>query len=133
VSLNAFAEEMRKHNIGTRDLLLHVRQFIIDHAGTIPHNVRREPKSIIESRFTTAQEAFDSGMLSCGAMANIAAEVLRNVGYEVRFVHGECKESVDHAWISVRALGDDNWVEFDVTRPALDIPSTHIRKTEVTS
>ena len=66
-------------------------------------------------------------------MANISAETLRYLGYKVKLIHGECKESVDHAWISVFDPTSETWKEFDLTRKNAEVPSTHIKKGEVES
>lgn len=129
-------EAVRKLQADSRDtkaLVIAIRRFIIDHADTIPNEDKRQPQTIIESRFTTAEEAFDTGMLSCGALANISSKMLRSLGYDVKLIHGESQNSVDHAWISVRDPVTHEWVEYDITRPEVDIPETHMKKREVGS
>ena len=112
-------------------LLFVIRGAINKRAESIPKEKRRIPKSIMESRFTPPWDAFVSGMVSCGTMASIAASILRNFGFKVMLIHGECAGSVDHAWISV--LIDSEWFEFDLTRPYLDVPETHLKKATVNS
>ena len=55
-------------------------------------------------------------MTSCGAMASISAAMLRHIGYEVKLIHGEVPESVDHAWISVFDDANRKWIPYDPTR-----------------
>jgi hypothetical protein len=130
-SLHQSAELLQTQNKTTKDLVLAIQKFVIGHAHSLSE--RFEPKSIIESRFTQATEAFQKGMTSCGAMANILAEMLRHIGFKVRLIHGECAESVDHAWISVYEPESDLWVEYDPTRKDGDVPATHQKKREVDS
>lgn len=131
VSLYQSAEPLRKENKTTKDIVLAIGKFIIKHARAMPEPY--QPKSILESRFTPAEEAFSKGMKSCGAMANISAEMLRHLGFEVKLIHGESEKSYDHAWISVHDPDTDSWVEFDLTRNDGDIPLTHKKKMEVNS
>lgn len=55
------------------------------------------------------------GMLSCGAITNILASMLRHVGYKVNLIHGEIPKSVDHAWLAVYNNENKKWEEFDLT------------------
>lgn len=130
-SMFDLADRIAEVRTETSDVIQAVRKAILAHARSLPEQY--EPKSIIESRFTPAQEAFEKGILSCGAMANIATAMLRHIGYEVKLVHGESEDSVDHAWISVRNPATDSWNHYDLTRENLDIPSTHVVKNEVNS
>ena len=120
----------RKHK-NINELILVIQKAVWSHADSLPE--KYEPKNIIESRFTPAEEAYEKGIVSCGAMANISAETLRYLGYKVKLIHGECKESVDHAWISVFDPTSETWKEFDLTRKNAEVPSTHIKKGEVES
>lgn len=113
------------------EIIQAIQKGILDHARLLQE--RYEPKSIVESRFTPAEEAFKKGILSCGAMANMATAILRYLGYEVKLVHGESEESVDHAWISVHDQITDSWDQYDLTREVLDVPPTHVVKKEVDS
>ena len=131
--LSNVANELKENNNDLRSFLLSIRMFIIEHAIGLGKANQRRARSIVESRFTPAQEAFESGMLSCGAMTNIAASMLRSVNYQVKLIHGETRDSVDHAWISVREPSTGEWQEYDLTRPQIDIPNTHIKKFEVDS
>ncbi len=127
-AIHTAAEKLHGEHTNTRELIVAIKKFISSHADSLPR--RRRAKTIIESRFTPAPEAFATGMLSCGAFANITAEMLRHLGFRVKLVHGETHNSVDHAWISVYEPTLDKWMEYD---PALhiDVPSTHIKKEEV--
>jgi len=131
VSIYESDESLRKENKTTKDIVLAIGKFIIKHSRTVPEPY--QPKSILESRFTPAEEAFSKGMKSCGAITNISAEMLRHVGFEVKLVHGESEKSYNHAWISVRDPDTDSWVEFDLTRNDRDLPPAHKKKIEVNS
>lgn len=128
MALGDVAARLKEKHPNAKELVMAIRSFILDHAKSLPKDKQRQPKTIIESRFTPATEAFDTGMTSCGAMATVTAEMLRHVGYRVQFVHGETDDSVDHAWISVFDPINDTWTDYDPTRPQADIPLTHIRK-----
>lgn len=125
------AELLRKENKNTKDLVLAIGKFIKNHARSLPKQYKA--KSIIESRFTPAEEAFKKGMLSCGAITNISTAMLRHLGFKVRLIHGEHEKSVDHAWISVCGPDTNLWTEYDLTRDDGIIPSTHKKKQEVDS
>lgn len=73
------------------------------------------PSSILESRFTPGEIAFALKMRSCGAVTNIATEMLRHIGYTVKKVHGSTPVSVDHAWIKVED-SDKIWVSLDLSQ-----------------
>lgn len=133
VSIYSSAESMQKEHSDIPGLLFAFRKFIFDHANHVPPEKHREPQSIIESRFTSPDEAFEAGMHSCGAVSNITAAMLRHLGYKVKFVHGETDDSVDHAWISVWLPEQERWAEYDLTRQNLDVPETHDKKSEVDS
>lgn len=125
------AEKLRKKFPNTHDFVLAVGRYIVNHAQGLPK--RYKPKSILESRFTPPEEAFNRGMLSCGAMSNIAAEMLKHVGVKVELIHGESVDSVDHAWISVYCPEDKRWDEYDLTRANGKVPPTHKKKIECNS
>lgn len=131
VSIYEPLELLRKEKKSTKELVLAIGDFILRHAKSLPEQY--EPKSIIESRFTPAEEAFEKGMLSCGATANMSAAMLRHLGYEVKLVHGECDESVDHAWISVLDPEKNEWTPYDLTRPDGIVPPGNVVKGEVDS
>ena len=125
------AERLKLENPKFQDLVIAIGKFIHQHAKSVPN--QRQPKSIIESRFTPAEEAFRVGMLSCGSISNISAAMLRHLGFKVKLVHGESKESVDHAWISVLNPENNEWKEYDLSRADGSIPNTHVKKGEVES
>lgn len=106
------AVELRKQYPQTHDLVLAIRDFLKNHLKQ--RSKRYKPKSILESRFTPAEEAFEKGMDSCGAIANMAAAMLRHVGVKVKLVHGEHPKSVDHAWILVYEPEGRRWVDYDL-------------------
>lgn len=128
-------EELSKDLVGKYrnidELILSIQKSIWSHANSLPE--KYEPKNIIESRFTSAEKAYEKGIVSCGAMANIPTEILRRLGFQVKLVYGECKESIDHAWISVFNPTSKTWKGFDLTRKNAEVPSTHIKKGEVES
>ncbi len=130
-SLQEVADRLKSEYANLDDLVVAIGKFIREHADTVSNST--QPQSIIESRFTPAEEAYRKGMMGCGVMANISAEMLRHLGYEIKFIHGECEQSVDHAWISVLDPKDGTWKEYDLTRVDASIPKTHIKKMEVSS
>lgn len=130
-SIYAAADELFHQGETLPQIIKKIRAFILDHASSLED--KRRPRTIIESRFTPPQKAFEQGMLSCGAMTNITAEMLRHYGFQVRLIHGENAKSVDHAWLKVMVTDTDHWEEFDITRPMLDVPATHKIKFQVNS
>jgi transglutaminase-like putative cysteine protease len=125
VTLYSKAEELRKEYPDTEDFVCAVQRFI----RALPE--RYNPKSIIESRFTPADEAFEKGMMSCGAITNMSAAMIRHVGLEVKLIHGEFDESVDHAWISVFDPESGEWASYDLTRNIPTEMPTHVEKARV--
>lgn len=103
--------------------VLEVQRTIVEHALSLPERI--EPQSILESRFMPVDEAFDKGALSCGAMTNIGAEMLKTMGYEVKKVHGEDENSVDHAWLLVKEPGSGEWNPYDLTRKGAKVGEHH--------
>ncbi len=132
-TLKTAAERLKQEHTEVKDFVLAVRRFILDHAKSLPKEKQYQPKTIIESRFTPAGEAFEKGMTSCGAMASIGAELLRHAGFQVKLVHGESEDSIDHAWVSVFDPTTESWTDYDLTRPRADIPPTHTKKLEANS
>lgn len=131
LSIIQLADKLGKQHKNIKDMILAIREEIVNHSDSV--GVSYRPKTIMESRFTPAQEAFDRGMLSCGAMVNISTEILRHLGYKVKLIHGESSESVDHAWISVFDPETDSWIPYDVTKKDAVVPDTNIPKIEVDS
>lgn len=127
ITLYSKAEELRAECANTKDLVLAVHRFL----WSLPE--LSNPKSIIESRFTPADEAFEKGMLSCGAFANMSAVMLRHVGLQVKLIHGEYEGSVDHAWIAVLEPESGEWVSYDLTRDDPREMPTHVEKLRVDS
>jgi hypothetical protein len=130
-SMFEMAEFLKKESKDTAEIIHDIRLFVEKHSESLP--VQYQPKSIIESRFMSAEEAFDKGVLSCGSMANIAAAMLRHIGYEVRLVHGEWDGSVDHAWISVLDTDSGTWNEYDLTTNDEGLRPGNMKKAEVDS
>lgn len=129
--LDELARKLEEQHKDIKNLILSIRKSIYSHSRLLP--TKHQPKDIIESRFTLAEKAFEKGFTSCGAMANISAKILEHLGYKVKLVHGESKQSVDHAWISVYSPTENMWKEFDLTQEDTSIPPTHIKKGEVDS
>jgi hypothetical protein len=126
-AVEAFQNESK-----TTDELVHkINIYIHDHANSLPE--KYNPKSIIESRFTQAEEAFEKGIVSCGAMANISATMLRHLGFKVKLIHGECDSSVDHAWISLQDNETGSWKEYDLTSKNEELRPGHKVKATVDS
>lgn len=130
-SIYELGDEIKKEYNNISDVILAIQKSILEHSSSLAQ--KYEPRDIIESRFTPATEAFDKGMTSCGAITNIATEILKYLGYKVKLVHGECKESVDHAWLSVYDETSSSWIEYDLTKKDCVVPSTHIKKAEADS
>ena len=122
-NISEIAEEIARCVEDLDDRVLKVQETIVDHAHSLPRRV--EARSILESRFTPASEAFEKGMLSCGAMTNIGAEMLRVMGYEVKKVHGENERSVDHAWLLVREPESQEWIPYDLTCKGVKVGEQH--------
>lgn len=131
VSMYDSLESLRKENKTTKELVLAVGNFIVRHAKSLPEVY--EAKSILESRFTLAEDAFEKGLLSCGAIANISAAMLRHLGFEVKLVYGESEDSVDHAWISVLEPESGEWTQYDLTRGDGVVLPTNVMKGETDS
>ena len=132
-TLFAVAESLREKYPDTPSLVLAVGRFIFEHARQVSSEQRAQPKSMLESRFTSAQDAFEKGMMSCGSVASISAEMLRHLGLEVKLIHGETDQSVDHAWISVLNPETGVWEEYDLMQKDGAITPQHIKKAEAGS
>jgi hypothetical protein len=131
--LYSTAELLRSQYSETGDLVRAVGKFIHEHALAIPDDKRIQPKSMMESRFTYAEDAFAKGMVSCGAMATVSAEMLKHVGLQVKLVHGETDQSVDHAWISVLNPETNEWEQYDLTQQDGAVTPGHVTKLEADS
>ncbi|OGC80520.1 hypothetical protein A3K01_01640 [candidate division WWE3 bacterium RIFOXYD1_FULL_43_17] len=83
------------------------------------------PCSILESRFTPGEIAFALKMRSCGAVTNIASEMLRHIGYKVKKVHGTTPASPDHAWIKVED-SNKKWVSLDLSQEEMTDLKSHV-------
>ena len=127
ISLYTEAESLREKYPNDKEFIFAVGIFLHKHGFAVPE--RYEPKSILESRFISAEEAFEKGVLSCGAVATMSAAMLRHVGLKVQLVHGEWSGSVDHAWISVLDQESGEWIDYDLTRSDPFALSTHVVKT----
>ncbi|MBP6856712.1 MAG: hypothetical protein KBC42_00080 [Candidatus Pacebacteria bacterium] len=123
VTLNDAIRSLQNKNLEMYDAVNETRNLIYSHRQSLGHTV--QPKSIMESRFMPAKEAFEKGMASCGVTANISATILRELGFQVKLIHGESEDSVDHAWIAVLNKDTNEWDQFDLTREDLSIPETH--------
>lgn len=117
------ANRVKERVEGLEGRVLEVQKIIVEHALSLPERI--EPQSILESRFMPVDEAFDKGALSCGAMTNIGAEMLKTMGYEVKKVHGEDENSVDHAWLLVKEPGSGEWSPYDLTRKGAKVGEHH--------
>lgn len=75
-------------------------------------------KSFADSRFTAVSQALKRGMVSCGALTQIYAGVLRNYGIPVKLVHGRLKGQRGdsrHAWLRIYNPVNKKWVVVDPT------------------
>ncbi len=125
------SDTIKKENDTTDKVIHAIRLFIEEHSSSMPE--KQEPKSIIESRFTPPEQAFEKGFVSCGAMTNISAAMLRHMGYKVKLVHGESDSSADHAWINVHDDDSNSWTEYDLQTSDERTRPGHIKKQEVDS
>ncbi len=124
-------DKLRELHRNPEELILAMGDHIRKHGWSVPN--RRDPRSILESRFTPAQEAYEQGMVSCGSIASISSEMLRHLGYKVKLIHGEVPESVDHAWISVFQTDKNTWNQYDLTRLDGQVTPGHRVKLECDS
>jgi transglutaminase-like putative cysteine protease len=108
--------------------LLAIQIHISKHANGIDD--RLQPKTLLESRLTPPDEAYARGMLSCGTIAGIAAEMLRHLGFQVKLVDGRIPETQDHAWISVYNPDNKSWEQYDLTKKDLIVNPGHIVELE---
>jgi len=127
------AEFLRDHVSHIPELIQAMRETILEHSRQVPSAERVQPKNMLESRFTPAEEAFKKGMVSCGTLASISVEMLRHLGLKAKLVHGETNESVDHAWISVLDPEKGVWEDYDLTREDATVTPQHIKKMETDS
>lgn len=110
--LDKKAKALRDKHKDTEELVLAIGEFYRDHVA----EKYIHPKDIIESRFTSPEIAYKKYLKSAGTAVNIATEVLRSLGFNVRKVSGETRYSIDHAWIKVYLPESKKWKEFDLTR-----------------
>lgn len=130
-TLFAAAEFLKKKHSSTDELIKAIQSFIFKRS----HKVEKayEPRDIVESRFMPADEAFEKGVVTCGSLTNISSTMLRHVGYQVKLVHGECEQGVDHAWISVFVPEKNEWVEYDLATQDTKTAPGHVQKAVVNS
>ncbi|HTH93289.1 MAG TPA: transglutaminase domain-containing protein [Candidatus Paceibacterota bacterium] len=131
--LHQKARELSEGKDSNRELFVAMKDFVINDIASRPEGQQCSPKTIIESRFTPADEAFEKGMWSCGTVSTMVAEMLRSIGKKVRFIHGEHSRSVDHSWLSVFNESSGEWEEFDTARNNLNIRPDYVKKAEVDS
>lgn len=109
--LSGIVEYLSKKNLSTQKLVQTIQDIIVDH-----HNQMRHPykeKNIVESRFTSPENAYRWGAVNCGSVTNIATSILRSLNHEVQLIHGSIPSSKTHAWFKVKEEND--WVEYDLT------------------
>lgn len=122
------ANELKERYENLDDLVLAIGAYIRERTMGYA-----KPESLLESRLTTAKDAFEKRLFSCGTMVTMAAEMLRHIGYSVRLVHGECDESVDHAWFKVLDPDSGDWRTYDLTRKDGVLPESSVAKIETDS
>lgn len=118
------ADLLKNKNLSLEELVLDIREYLISHFENLGKSY--SANSILESRFTPPDIAFNIGMSSCGSKTNIATEMLRHLGYQVKKVHGSIPESSDHAWIEVYNKSQNIWKSFDITKSDCKTTSNHI-------
>lgn len=104
-------EHLRKENLSTPKLVQRIQDIIVDHHKQMKHPYKEN--DIIESRFTSPENAYRWGVVSCGAVTNIASLILRSLNHEVQLIHGSIPNSKTHAWFKVKEEND--WVEYVLT------------------
>lgn len=120
-NLVTLADEIR--NEALEQQLKRIRDAIYTHAREVGGPF--EVKNIKTSRFTPAQEAYEKGYISCGTIVNIAVEVLRNLDYTVKRVHGSIPQTPTHAWISVKDKKTNIWHQYDLTKKDFQISARY--------
>ncbi len=108
----------------TEQLVIAIGGHIRTWAKTLSTNV--QPQTILESRFSPASEAYARGMVSCGTISNISAEMLRHLQFRVKLIDGRIPQSPDHAWISVYDSGTEQWQQYDLAQKDGKVTSKHI-------
>ena len=121
------ASKLKKKSKNTRELILSIGSFYSNHTK----EGGRRAKSILDSRFTSAEESYRQKIKSCGALTNVATAMLRHLGYQVKKIHGETDKSIDHTWIKVYLPEEKKWQQFDLTRPDGQVGLDYIIKAEV--
>jgi len=109
--LLGIVEHLGQKNLSTQKLVQTIQDNIIDH-----HDQMKNPyieKDIIESRFISPEDAYKWGVVSCGAVTNIATFILRSLNYEVKLIHGSILNSKTHAWFEIKE--ENSWKEYDLT------------------
>lgn len=117
------AEDLKNKGLNLEKLILAIREYLVFHFENLGKTY--QANSILESRFTPGEIAFNIGLNSCGSKTNIATEMLRHIGYEVKKVHGSIPESVDHAWVNVKDPVDGIWKCFDITKLDCKVTTDH--------
>jgi len=125
--LEEIAEELKEKSVSTKDLVLSIGQMYTDHIKSAGRNA----DSLLESRFTPAQEAYNQKIRSCGSFTNVSTTMLRHLGYRVKKIHGETDRSVDHTWIKVYIPEKKIWQEFDLTKSNGKVGPDYLARAEV--
>lgn len=113
------AEKLSRKAASLPELVYLLKNYLDTHFSNLEHNYKT--RSLLESRFTPPEIAFNIGMKSCGSLVNIVTDMLRHVGYKVKKIHGSIPKSKDHAWIRVKNPESKEWQDFDLTNKNLDI------------
>ncbi|MFA7216462.1 MAG: hypothetical protein WC095_00550 [Candidatus Paceibacterota bacterium] len=130
-SVSELATEISEKYKSLPDIMLAIQEGVNSRMKSLSSTY--QPKSIIESRFTSAEEVYKKGMKSCGAIVNISAEALRLLGFKVKLIHGETLDSVDHAWIKALNPETNEWEQYDLTNEDLKVSQENTIKYEVDS
>lgn len=117
------AEELKNQKFDIEKLVSTVREYLVSHFENLGRSYKAN--SILESRFTPPEIVFNIGMNSCGSKTNIAAQMLRHIGFDVKKIHGSIPESLDHSWIKVKDPIDNVWKSFDITKPDCIVTNNH--------
>ena len=92
----------------------YINSRIWDRSVSPPQPINKA-KTLLESRFTPASSLFAAPRSSCGAVATLAASLLRSGGFSVRLIHGDRPNSDQHAWNEIWIARNNAWHIFDAS------------------
>ncbi len=117
------ADELNSQHLSIDQLILAIREYLISHFENLGKSYKAN--SILESRYTPSGIAFNIGLNTCGSKVNIATDMLRHIGYDVKKIHGTIPNSPDHAWLKVKDRDINIWKSYDLTISDCNITKDH--------